>query len=282
MRIGEHKGRGGHLEREDMAEVHRGPLSWDSDLRSLLRRHTAPLGRSGPWRVAEEAFSVVLSRANRDLAELLRDLHGGQGAHAGDGSRCHSFDDLLRRAVHCALQQFTLQAELGALALTDGLTGLFNRRGFFTLAERQLKVARRSDRRMLLFLLDVDGLKAINDSFGHSEGDMALIRTAEALEKTFRESDILARFGGDEFAALAIEAAGHGEAAIATRLRQNLRAAAGDASRYELSLSMGVARFDPASGGSIGRLMVQADRAMYEHKRRGTALRRDARGAGLG
>ena len=101
-----------------------------------------------------------------------------------------------------------LQSELSSLALTDELTGLYNRRGFICLSEVQLKLARRSGCDMVLFFIDVDGLKQINDSFGHSEGDNALIRTAEVLRMTFRESDVLARIGGDEFGALAIEASG--------------------------------------------------------------------------
>jgi diguanylate cyclase (GGDEF)-like protein len=119
---------------------------------------------------------------------------------------------------------------------------------------------------MLMFFIDVDGLKRINDSFGHSEGDLALTRTAEVLEKTFRDSDVLGRLGGDEFAALAIEASGHSEATITARLRQNLETVNTEESRYLLSLSLGVVRFDPRTTSSIAQLMFQADRVMYEHK----------------
>jgi len=173
------------------------------------------------------------------------------------------------RAVRCAAKQYMLQAELGNLALTDELTGLYNRRGFMALAERQLKIGRRSGRGMLLFVMDVDRLKQINDSFGHFEGDRALKRTAEVLEETFRDSDVVARLGGDEFAVLAIEASGHSEASIKTRLFEYLKAISAEQSRYEISLSLGVARFDPNSRTSIGELMVKADQAMYEQKRRG-------------
>jgi len=158
-----------------------------------------------------------------------------------------------------------LQAELGNLALTDELTGLYNRRGFMALAERQLKVGRRSGRGMLLFVMDVNRLKQINDSFGHFEGDRALKRTAEALEETFRDSDVVARLGGDEFAVLAIEASGHSEATIKTRLFECLKSMSGE--HYEISLSLGVARFDPRNRSSIEELMAKADRAMYVQKR---------------
>jgi two-component system cell cycle response regulator len=119
---------------------------------------------------------------------------------------------------------------------------------------------------MLLFFIDVDGLKQINDSFGHSEGDLALTRTVEVLATTFRDSDVLARIGGDEFAALAIEAPGRSEATIRGRLRQNLATASRQEPRYQLSFSLGAVRFDPRTGSSIAQLMSQADRAMYEHK----------------
>src|SRR5258708_10738074 len=174
---------------------------------------------------------------------------------------------IVMRAVRCALKQYLLQAELGNLALTDELTGLYNRRGFLAVAERQLKLARRSGRGMLLAFIDVDGLKEINDRFGHFEGDRTLIRTAETLEKTFRDSDLAARFGGDEFAVLAIEASPQDEVAIETRLLENLRKINALESRYAISLSLGVARFDPHSRTSIGQLMLQADQVMYKSKR---------------
>jgi len=172
------------------------------------------------------------------------------------------------RAVRCAAKQYKLQAELGNLALTDELTGLYNRRGFMALAERQLKLGRRSGRGMMLFVMDVDRLKQINDSFGHFEGDRALKRAADVLEETFRDSDVLARLGGDEFAVLAVEASGHSEATIKTRLLECLKSISAEPSRYEISLSVGVARFDPRNRTSIGELMAKADQAMYEQKRR--------------
>jgi diguanylate cyclase (GGDEF)-like protein len=187
-------------------------------------------------------------------------------------TRSQQVSELLMRAVRCAAKQYMLQAELGSLALTDELTGLYNRRGFMAVAERQLKLGRRSGRGMLLFVLDVDRLKHINDSFGHSEGDRALKRAADVLEETFRDSDVVARLGGDEFAVLAIEASGHSEATIKTRLFECLKSISAEQSIYEISLSLGVARFDPSNRTSIGELMVKADQAMYEQKRRRASL----------
>ena len=119
----------------------------------------------------------------------------------------------------------------------------------------------------LRFFIDVDGVKRINEAFGHSEGDLALTRTAEALRTTFRDSDVLARLGGDEFAVLAIEASGHTEATVMARLRRNLEMVSTNESRYLLSLSVGVVRFDPSTTSSLAQLMLQADRAMYDAKK---------------
>lgn len=86
------------------------------------------------------------------------------------------------------------------LSLTDELTGLSNRRGFFVLAEQEWKVACRAKRDCVLVSLDLDGLKLVNDAFGHAEGDALLFAAAGVLKKTFRDADVIARLGGDEFA----------------------------------------------------------------------------------
>jgi len=161
-----------------------------------------------------------------------------------------------------------MEETLRALALIDELTGLYNRRGFFTLAEQQLKTADRVKRRMVLLFADFDGLKQINDTLGHPEGDRALIETADILRETFRESDIIARIGGDEFVMLAIETNGSPAEILTARLQENLAARnARKGRRYKLSLSVGLARYDPERPCSIDDLLAQADRAMYERKR---------------
>jgi diguanylate cyclase (GGDEF)-like protein len=243
-------------------------LSMAVDSQPLFRRSVRRLLPRRENERIDDVFQALLSEANRELASLLRDVRTeSHGTLPGD-TRSQPVSELLMRAVRCAAKQYMLQAELGNLALTDELTGLYNRRGFMALAERQLKIGRRSGRGMLLFVMDVDRLKHINDSFGHFEGDRALKRTAEVLEETFRDSDVVARLGGDEFAVLAIEASGHSEATIKTRLFECLKAISAEPSRYEISLSVGLARFDPCSRTSIGELLAKADQSMYEQKRR--------------
>src|SRR6266852_7109203 len=243
-------------------------LNMAVDSQSLFRRRAPVLSPGRENETIDDVFRSLLSEANRDLAKLLRDVRTESGGTVLGDARSRQVSALLMRAVRCAAKQYMLQAELGNLALTDELTGLYNRRGFMAFAERQLKLGRLSGRGMLLFVMDVDGLKQLNDSFGHFEGDRALKRTADALEETFRDSDVVARLGGEEFAVLAIEASGHSEATIRTRLFECLKSISAEQSRYEISLSLGVARFDPNSRTSIGELMVKADQAMYEQKRR--------------
>lgn len=215
----------------------------------------------------DKVFQGLLKDANRELASLLSDVHAGQDTDLLEGAGSQAIRDLLKRALQCATKQYVLQTELSNLALKDELTGLYNRRGFLALAERQLKLARRSDRSLVLIFIDVDGLKEINDVFGHAEGDTALKCTAEALEMTFRDSDVIARFGGDEFAVLAIEASGQSEVTIRERLTEFLGSARRQESDYKFSVSLGTARFDPWNPTSLRELIAAADQAMYEQKR---------------
>jgi diguanylate cyclase (GGDEF)-like protein/PAS domain S-box-containing protein len=161
-----------------------------------------------------------------------------------------------------------LREELINLSLVDALTGLNNRRGFFHLAAQQFKIARRTQNAALLIFADVDNMKWINDSLGHKAGDRALTETAEVLRKTFRESDILGRVGGDEFAVLAIEAQAVSARDILARLQIQLDKRNGrDARDFRLSLSVGVVDCRPDEPISFDDMMAEADARMYEHKR---------------
>ena len=161
-----------------------------------------------------------------------------------------------------------LEKKLENIAFTDQLTGLYNRRGFFNLATQQLQLAKRSKQKMLLFFADIDRLKWINDTFGHEEGDSALIDTARILLQTFRSVDILSRIGGDEFAILAVNADEIILDNIMSRCekfadRLNFR----KSRKYELSISIGYAIHDPDNPISLDELMSKADISMYENKK---------------
>jgi len=233
-----------------------------------LRRNVSRLIEQGEEIANETIFQTLLSDANRELSSLLQDVRNVEEDPQLNEGQAGRMKKLLLRAVQCAAKQYMLQAELGNLALTDELTGLCNRRGFMAIAERQLKIGHRTGRGILLFFMDIDGMKQINDSFGHGEGDRALKRMAKALKMTFRDSDVIARLGGDEFAVLAIEASGNSESAIRARLSEDLRSVSAGESRYTLNLSLGAVRINICSNASIGEWMVRADQAMYEQKRR--------------
>ncbi len=161
-----------------------------------------------------------------------------------------------------------MEEEIRELSLRDALTGLYNRRGFFTVAEQKIKEAIRERKRLHLIYIDLNGLKAINDTLGHTEGDRALADAARVLRGTFRESDILARVGGDEFVIVSPETAEFGEQACRTRLFGNLEAFNRNEPRpYTLSMSWGATAYDPAAPRPLDDLMAEADQRMYEHKR---------------
>lgn len=212
-------------------------------------------------------LSSALLVSDKELGSVVREVDEISKALKSGDPGAESLRVAVHPAVWGAVRHVILERELRYLALTDDLTCLYNRRGFFAASTQQLKLARRNSQSMLLLFCDVDNLKTINDTYGHREGDLALVRTADALEAAFRDSDVLARLGGDEFAVLALEASGENEEAILLRLEERLMESNAKEFRYDLSLSIGVARFDPRHGVELGELMAQADKAMYEKKR---------------
>ncbi len=168
--------------------------------------------------------------------------------------------------------QRELQGTWRELAVTDALTGLANHRQLTQALEAEIRRSRRTGQPMAVVLLDLDGLKQINDRHGHLAGSMAIRRVAEALLGSCRATDTAARFGGDEFALILPEtgeaAAWHVARGVADRL-------ATDAEKPNLSISVGVAVY-PGHGETVEALLNAADVALYETKER-----RKARAAGL-
>jgi diguanylate cyclase (GGDEF)-like protein/PAS domain S-box-containing protein len=161
-----------------------------------------------------------------------------------------------------------LEDALRSLSLTDDLTGLYNRRGFMTLAERHLNLARRKKRDLLLILADIDQLKFINDTFGHTAGDQIVIDAASVLKGTYRAVDIVARLGGDEFTAFPIEAGSDSADILLRRLQDNIERHNDRYKRpFRLAMSVGIGRINTANCPNVQHLIAEADRALYQHKR---------------
>ena len=164
--------------------------------------------------------------------------------------------------------QKRMEEALRNLSLIDDLTGVYNRRGFMTLAERHLTMARRRKRELLLIFADVDELKQINDEFGHATGDLALVEAAAVLRKTYRSVDIIARLGGDEFTAFPLEAGSDNASLLLKRLQEAIDRNNAEATRpYKLSISVGISRFDPERCQTIQQLLEEADQELYTRKR---------------
>jgi diguanylate cyclase (GGDEF)-like protein/PAS domain S-box-containing protein len=161
-----------------------------------------------------------------------------------------------------------MEEELRSLSLKDELTGLYNRRGFLALASQELKMANRIKRGIFILYGDLDGLKEINDTLGHEAGDRAIKEIAVILTETFRNSDIIGRLGGDEFVVIPIGTSGDNMDAITSRLQGNIDKQNEKINRdYKLSLSVGIAYYDPENPVTIDELLTAADALMYAKKR---------------
>jgi diguanylate cyclase (GGDEF)-like protein len=225
----------------------------------------------------DEGIKSAIQAQSRDLSQILEEVDGITKRLKSNPLEAQALSEALHRTVLCAIKQSIMDRELRSLALSDDLTGLYNRRAFYAMASQQIKATRRKGQGLLLLFADVDYLKYINDTYGHREGDFALVRVADALERTFRSSDIVGRLSGDEFAVLALEASRGDEGTILRRLEQNLQDASADERRYKLSLSVGVVRFDPKNDMALGDLLEKADKAMYEQKNAHPELRMSRR-----
>jgi diguanylate cyclase (GGDEF)-like protein/PAS domain S-box-containing protein len=224
---------------------------WHAQARAFLRD-----ARTAPRALAKEVPVVTPLGAHRMVA-LSMQVVVRDGA---DAEILGIARDVTARKRH--------EAALRSMTLIDELTGLYTRRGFMLLAERHLKLAMRKKQNVSLLFCDVDGLKKINDTFGHREGDRALIDAGDVLRRTFRSADIIARLGGDEFTVFPLEASDDSGVVLTERLEKNLRLHHAETGRsYQLSMSVGLARFEPGGEWTIERLLEDADRRLYKQKR---------------
>lgn len=157
---------------------------------------------------------------------------------------------------------------LEMMSKQDELTGLLNRRGFFEKTNHVIKDARNRNKKAIVIYADLDNLKLINDQYGHEEGDFALIGVAEVLKDSMRASDVVARIGGDEYAALAIvENDIHGDM-LKDRIKAILEKYNGTSNKdYYIGLSVGFAEFSISSGSTLEDYLEIADERLYEDKK---------------
>ena len=222
---------------------------FEEELLRLKEQIMPAVWRDGSWR--GEAMGLKLNGSTLPLEISISSVDGGG----------------LVQVVRDITERKNLEETLRNSSLKDDLTGLFNRRGLLKQAAPYFDFARRQKENLLLLFIDLDGMKRINDEFGHNEGDNALINTAAILNRTFRSSDIIARLGGDEFTVLVTDLNANKEDAIA-RLNENLRAYNASETRgHKLSFSIGVATLEPERMTCFEELLEQADQAMYEQKR---------------
>ena len=228
--------------------------SWEmfyfqEELNRLKEQIMPAVWRDGSWR--GEAMGLKLSGGTFPLEISISSVDGGG----------------LVQVVRDITERKKIEETLRNSSLKDDLTGLFNRRGLLKQAAPYFDFARRQKESLLLLFIDLDGMKRINDEFGHNEGDNALINTAAILNRSFRSSDIIARLGGDEFTVLVTDLNASKEDAI-TRLNENLKAYnASETRSHKLAFSIGVATLEPERMTCFEELLEQADQAMYEQKR---------------
>jgi diguanylate cyclase (GGDEF)-like protein len=157
------------------------------------------------------------------------------------------------------------------LATIDPLTGVFNRREFFLLAEREFQGAQQSGQHLTAILMDFDHLKQINDTYGHLIGDQALIQAIKMVRESMRQGEIIGRYGGDEFVILLPGSTSSQGKQIAERLREKVASLIITTPRGELSLSfsLGIAELTETRSASLEMLLDLADQAMYAAKQAG-------------
>jgi diguanylate cyclase (GGDEF)-like protein/PAS domain S-box-containing protein len=216
--------------------------------------HGAPLAGRSPESVRIEPVEIEWKRKN---GTTLKARLSGRGVFDEHGD----FDGYEIIAVDIT-EQRALEEQLRHQAFSDSLTGLANHRRLFDVLQAEICRTKRTEREFSLLLLDLDGLKVINDRFGHLAGDRALCRLAQTLADCCRSIDTAARQGGDEFALVLPETGAAAATLVARRICELL---AKDAEEPALSVSVGVASY-PNDADTIGTLLYAADKALYAMK----------------
>ena len=170
---------------------------------------------------------------------------------------------ILRRTITYSLERHDILESLYRTTIVDELTGLYNRRGLYTLGNQQIELAKRHNDDIFIFYIDLDGMKEINDTLGHEYGDKALIITSSIMHKSFRTTDILSRLGGDEFVAVAVKAQYEFIPIMIERIKDYIKEENKNLKDYQISMSIGVSKVDLDSEKPLEDAINHADKEMY-------------------
>jgi len=269
------------VEKEEKETWPDGHESWVLTTKLPLRDHQGNIiGTMGISRDITER-----KRVERELQEYrtrLEDLVASRTAELQRANKLLEQDIAARKITEQELaskaeELAASNAALENLSLIDDLTGLYNRKGFLALAEHRAKLSLRGSEPFSVAFIDLDGLKHINDTFGHEMGNRALVETSNILKESFRQSDVIGRLGGDEFAVFIVEADEGQTAGILSRIQQHLDACnAQPGRRYPLSFSIGIVFGASAKDSNIETLLGRADALMYQQKRNKASSARTA------
>lgn len=213
---------------------------------------------------ATTAVAVPVGSGSRTFGAIA--LYGREGAEPYSTADVEALRGLVSQAA-TAIENAELYEEAARLSITDGLTGLWNRRGFELRAASEMQRARRFGESFGVVMIDVDRFKLVNDVHGHQAGDAVLVELAHRLTEATRDVDVVARLGGEEFVLLLPSTTLEGTATLAGKLRDRVSARSFpiDAGDVLVTISLGVATY-PDHGGSIKDLLAAADAALYRAK----------------
>jgi len=261
--------------RERRLRLGEGMVGWSAEHRQPaliadMAQDPRPRAVSGVQLDAKAAIVIPLI-ADQRLLGVIRAVKMGPGSFTTDHYR---FAQTLAGQATLAISAASAHAAVRRLSVTDELTGLYNARHFATRLRDEVERAKRTSRPLALIIVDSDALKIVNDRFGHDEGNRLLVSIARTIQQHVRTSDVVARFGGDEFMVLQPDADSEGAAAVAERIRVAISAQIGRTQSGEQvngTVSIGVAAFPQhaATPDSEDELFRRADRALYEAKRLG-------------
>ena len=228
--------------------------------------HQVVLGKRFPWPKLPSLLVLPLVLHDRPLGTLIL---GARRKHAfGDSVRPTL--EVLASHLAVSLSNARMVAKLETMATTDGLTGLLNKRAMFDAADSKIASSARFGRKLSVLITDIDFFKKVNDTYGHDVGDVVIKGLGEILKRQKRSTDVVARFGGEEFVVLCEQTDEAGAMLLGERIREELEKTTFQSENGPLSVtcSVGMATF-PEAGGTWEQLFKAADEALYVSKRTG-------------